>query len=474
MSNVKKNFIYNSLYQILTILLPLITTPYLSRVLGADGIGEYSYHYSIAKYFVLFAMLGLNNYGNRTIAAIRDDKEKLSKTFSSIYVMQCLTSIIVALVYLIFLVALRQSIVAWMMMLYVISSMFDINWLFFGLEKFKLTVTRNLFIKIASVVCIFVFVKDSNDVYIYSLILTASILISQLAIWPFLKREVKFVKPTCNEVLAHIKPNLILFVPVIAISLYKIMDKIMLGWMSNMAEVGYYENAEKIIDIPAVLVQSLGTVMLPKMSNLLAKHQTNEGKKYIHYSLIFSIFLSTSLGFGIMAIGPEFVPFFFGNGFQKCIMLFVILAPTTIFIAIANVIRTQYLMPMHYDKIYIKSVFIGAVINIIANLIGIPFLQSYGAAIGTLLAEFFVCVYQIMAVRDKISVIKPIVNSIPFVISGIIMCISLMVWKIEIENLLLTILIKVIVGIFIYVAVTATILCIRKYIFKKVSIFQMD
>ena len=296
MSNVKKNFIYNIMYQILVMILPLITAPYIARVLGTEGVGIYSYTYSVAYYFVLFAMLGLNNYGNRQVAKVRDDKDKLSKTFISIYCMQLITSAIMILCYIIYLMFfIKENLnIAIIQIIYLISTAFDINWFFFGLEKFKLTVTRNTIIKILTVICVFIFVKTRDDLYKYTLIMSIGTLISQLMIWPFVKKSVKFVKISIKDIFKHIKPCLILFIPVIAVSLYKIMDKVMIGNMSTMEQVGLYENSEKIVNILTALITALGTVMLPKISNLLANGEKEKSKQYIEKSMEFTIISSVT------------------------------------------------------------------------------------------------------------------------------------------------------------------------------------
>ena len=271
MSSIKKNFSYNLVYQILNLVILLVTSPYIARVLGPDKSRIYSYTYSVANFFLLAAMLGVNNYGNRSIALIRDDKEKLSKTFSSIYVLQLLTSAISVTAYVIYLVWIIDAnrTVALVQGVYLMSAAFDINWFFFGLEKFKLTVTRNMVIRILSLVGIFVFVKDQNDLILYTFVMAGSQLLSTLALWPYVRKLTKFQIKTWAEVALHIKPNLILFIPVLAISIYNVMDKIMLGIMSTDAQVGYYEYSERILQIPMAIINALGMVMLTRMSNLV-------------------------------------------------------------------------------------------------------------------------------------------------------------------------------------------------------------
>lgn len=464
MVSVKKNFFYNTVYQVLIFILPLITTPYISRILGAEGIGVYSYSFSIANYFVMFAMLGLNNYGNRTIAMVRDDKEKLAKTFFSIYFIQVVSAVIIIILYIFYCCFIDNDIVCWLQLFFVISCLFDINWLFFGLEKFKLTVTRNVIIKLLTVICIFIFIKAKTDLYMYIVLLSFGTLLSQILLWPFVLRNIdikqlKFI--SFNDIVKHIKPNLVLFLPVIAVSIYKTMDKVMLGYLVSMHEVGLYENSEKMINIPMALITSLGTVMLPRMSNVLIGNRKTESKKLIYKSIIFVLFLSSSMCFGIMGISKEFVPWFYGDGFSKCIYLLLILLPSCIFLAFANVIRTQYLIPLKKDKIYIISVFLGAIINFVINLFLITKLKSIGVSIGTLFAEIIVCIYQAYAVRYELPIKKYIMDGLKFIIAGFIMFIIIFNLKLF-ESLFINMLFKIIIGIFIYFIVLCFLVKIEK------------
>ena len=471
-NSIKKNFIYNFTYQLLILVIPLITTPYLTRVLGVEGIGEYTYSYSIATYFVLFAMLGLSNYGNRTIAGVRDNKELLSKTFFEIYGMQLITSGVVLIAYSVYAVAFGNNMMAYIMLIYVLSAAFDISWFFFGMEQFKITVLRNAFIRVLSIILIFLLVKKNGDVYIYALIMTMSSIISQWVIWPFVRKFVHFSKPKLKDILQHIKPNLILFIPVIAISLYKTMDKIMLGGMANVSEVGFYECTERIVLIPVSLVQALGTVMLPRMSNLAANNRQEDSKRYIYLSLILVAFLSTSMSFGIMGISRDFVPWYYGNGFEKCYSLFLVLSPCTIFMAYANVIRTQHLIPMKEDKIYIKSVFLGAIVNVVLNAILIPSYQSIGASIGTLVAEGTVCIYQLLKVRKEIDIITPILRTVPFIVCGGAMFFVISKLNINITSSIVIILLKILIGAIVYICLCACYYGVRRFVFNRPSILK--
>ena len=467
-SSVKKNFLYNAFYQVLVLILPLITAPYISRVMGAERIGIYSYSYSVASYFGLFILLGLNNYGNRTIAGVKDNRSKLSRTFCSIYAMQLMMAALLITLYIGYVIFMaKDKVMAWIQMIYLVSVIFDINWFFFGMEMFKMTVTRNTIVKIINLICIFALVKTANDIYIYGLIMVAGMLVSQLMLWPFVPRYVSFVRVSFDEVREHIIPNLTLFVPVVAISLYKIMDKVMLGAMSSMTEVGFYESSDKLTSIPAMAITSLGTVMLPRMSNLIANGRQREARMYIQKSLIVSALLSSSMAFGLSAVASNFVPFFYGRGFEECISIISILVLSSIFISWANVIRTQYLIPNKKDRIYIVSVFLGAFVNVVVNLFLIPQFQAMGAAIGTFLAEASVCIYQTCKVRREIRVIRYLLQSLPLLISGIVMYMVVVNVPFFYSNLA-TLAIKVVVGGMIYIVLAGIYYLIGlKYIFKR-------
>jgi len=455
--SIKKNYFYNTAYQILAILIPLITTPYISRVLGAGGVGEYSYAYSVAGYFVMFILLGLNVYGNRTVATNRDDKELRTKTYWSIYFLQLFIATIVFFLYFAYIVYKKFDTMAVILAIYVVSGAFDINWFFNGMEKFKLTVIRNSVIKILNTIAIFIFVRKSSDVYVYAVVMTLGIIVSNIAIWPYLKKEVGFYLPSFKEIFVHLKPNLVLFLPVVAISLYKIMDKIMLGALTDTVQVGYYESAEKITSLPIAFITSLGTVMIPRTSNLVAQGKKRESRKYMGYSMVFAIALSSLLAFGIMGVSKEFVPIFYGKGFEVCVTLYMILMPSSVFIAIANVVRTQYLIPNKMDKHYVASVFFGAVVNIILNLILIPRSAAVGAAIATFFAEASVCIFQCVDVCKLIPVGRYILKGVPFLILATIMFAVIFFISLPFSPLI-SLILKVIIGGCIYVVGTVIII----------------
>lgn len=457
--NIKKNFILNTFYQVLNIVIPLITTPYLARVLGASSIGTYSFYYTIANYFMLFILLGLTNYGNRSIAYANTDKKSLSHTFWSIYTFQAIFGFFIFILYLIStLIVFKNSeyqTIALINSFYVLSAVLDINWFFFGVENFKLTVTRNCLIKILTLLSILMFIKCKEDLPLYTFIMAFSSLLNQLMLWPFLKQYITFCKPTASDILSHIKPNLTLFIPVIAVSLYKMMDKIMLGILSTQTQLGFYEYTEKIINIPTALITALGTVMLPRISNLISTGKSEISLVYIRNSMQFSFFFSFAVCFGLSAIAPNLVIIFLGSEFKNCDALLSLLSCITIFISCANVLRTQYLIPFGKDKIYIYSVISGAIINFVINLCLIKHIGASGAAIGTIIAEFTVMLFQIIGLKKQLPFKIYLKDSCLFPISGLVMYFAVK----YIGNLLpygklSTLIIQIILGIILYFTIT--------------------
>ncbi len=408
MKNLSKNLIYNIIYQVLLYIIPFILTPYLSRTLGATQIGEYSYTYSIVYYFMLFTLLGINNYGVRKISKAKREKDALGEAFSSIYGLQLFLGLISLIVYNLVSVVLLSTHHTILLIhnLFLISAVVDINWFFFGIEKFDITVTRNAIIKVLSTLLIFMLVKNPDSILIYTIIMAGSTLLSQLYLVAILHKYINFYPLDISKSIKHhFTKCLVLFIPVIAYSIYRVMDKTMIGGIVSTTELGYYENAEKIINIPIGILTAIGTVMLPFMSKQAKKDQSTMGdeKNDVLYRMFQVCFLiMIPMAFILFVIAKDFTSIYFGPGFEKSGDILMLLSSTIIFATVANVIRTNYLIPNEKDKIYVTSTIVGAVVNLILNLIFIKSLGAIGACIGTIAAEASVMFYQIIATRKAI------------------------------------------------------------------------
>lgn len=450
-NKVLLNYIYNAFYQILLMIMPLITSPYISRVLGSENIGIYSYTYSVVFYFGIFAYLGISEYGNRAVAKVRDDKEKLSFTFSSVFYLHFILSILIIIIYLVYVMyaVKNYKTIAYIQVIYLFSVLFDISWFFFGIEEFKLTVGRNTIIKILTTISIFVFVKSKSDLWIYTGILTAGTLLSSLSLWMFVSKYTKFVKVSIESIFVHIKPMTILVISSVAVSIYLYIDKIMIGNMSSMSQVGYYENSFKMIQFPLGLITAMGTVMLPHMSRIIANEGVDRAKLAINDSMKIISLISPAFAFGLAAISNVFSVIFWGDDFAECGPILSLLSITAVLISWNNIIRTEYLIPTERDKKYVLAVCFGAVTDIILNIIFIPLFGGLGAAVGTVGAYFMVFIVQNIAANKELDVFRYLSGIFPFCIIGFVMFVGIRYIGAYVSISWIGLLVRILLGVFI-------------------------
>lgn len=446
--SITKNYIYNLTYQILVLILPIITTPYVSRVLGAENIGIYSYTVSITTYFILFGTLGVALYGQRQIAYEQKNIKKLSKTFWEIILLRFVTmSISMIIFYFLFINDEQYQVYYKILLLELLANCFDISWFFQGLEEFGKTVTRNIVVKLISVICIFAFVKDSNDLRIYFLIYVLSTLIGNISLWAYLPKYLKKVKIKQLNIVKHVKATIVLFIPQIAIQVYTILDKTMIGTIvADKSEVGYYEQSQKIIKMLLTIVTSLGTVMLPRIANTFAKGEKERVQEYMKKSFNIVFLLAFPLMFGIIDISRAFVPVFFGEGYNKVVILMNIISPIILLIGLSNVTGTQFLLTTKRQKEFSLSVIGGALINFIMNICLIWKYGAIGASIGTVIAEFTVTAIQMYFVRKDFNLKEVFKLSINYLLASIIMFIICLIIGTIIKNNLLSTILQIIIG----------------------------
>jgi O-antigen/teichoic acid export membrane protein len=449
-----KNFLMNVAYQLLSYVFPLVTVSYVSQCLGVTNIGTYSYTYSTVYLFMLLGMLGINNYGNREIARVRDDKQACSFIFFSIYKLQLLTVGLASIGYVIYIqcIVSEYEKLFWLQAIYLFSAFLDVNWFYFGLEKFKLTITRNCIIKVASLILILFFVRTEADLAQYTVIMAGSTFLSQLYLILILHRYIVNVHTTLHDSLHHLRGCCILFIPVLAFGIYRVMDKTMLGAMATVTELGYYENAERLINIPISIINALGTVMLPRMSYLLKNHSV-ESTKAIYASMKLALLLSCMMAAGIFLVSNDIVVVLFGYDFYKSGEIIRILSITILASAWANVIRTQYLIPSGKDTIYVISTIGGAVVNLLLNIVLIPKYGAYGACLGTIAAEYFVMIYQTVKVR-RVLEIKRYFN---LAWKDLVISCGIILFSYEVGNFFSDIYVRLLVNIFIAIVLFGTI-----------------
>lgn len=424
--SLKKNYVYNLIYQVLSIIIPLITTPYLSRILGADGIGIVSYVESIVSYFVLFAVLGINLYGQREIAYVRDDLLKRTIVFWETKILQVIIGIFILFGYICFALFQENKIIFLIFSLNIVAVIFDVVWFFQGIEEFGKIIFRNVVLKLVGIIYIFAFVRTQGDLSKYVFGLVFFHFLGNISLWTYIFNYVE--KPNLRKLrpFRNIKVVLSLFVPTIAIQIYTVLDKTMIGFITESSfENGYYEQAIKVSKMVLLVVTSLGAVMVPRIGYYYGKGDNQIVHNIICRGYQFVWFIGTPLCFGLMGIASNFVPWFFGLGYEKVIPLLFILSLLILAIGISNVIGMQYLFTTNRQSLLTTSVFVGAIVNFILNIILINLYQSIGAAISSVIAETIITAVQIYFVRKEFS-IKDIFGTLwRYLISGLIMLLFL-------------------------------------------------
>lgn len=424
--SVVKNYIYNLLYELFVIIVPIFVTPYVARVLGEDGSGQYSYTYSIVSYFILFAALGFTRYAQRLVAKHQGNRRQQSVDFWEIFIARLIPSAITLIVY--YVIVFSNAFDSKYQTLLIIHSIsvyaviFDISFFFQGNEEFGKLVTRSIIIKAISIACIFIFVKTVDNLWEYALIQNLLYICSFLALWPYLPRYLEKVNFSELKPLKHLPATALLFLPTIATSVYTSLDKTLIGVITKVdAENGNYEYAEKLIKVSMTIVTSLGAVLVPRNSKLYESGDIEAFKNNIYKACKFVAFLGIPIMFGCIAIADNLIPWFLGDGYTKAATLMKILAPIIVIIGYSNIFGLQYLIPSGQDRRFTIAIVCGATINFTLNIVMINWWQSYGAAIATVIAECIVTIVMCFFIRKDIGFKRVFSDPWKNLLAGVIM-----------------------------------------------------
>ena len=448
---VIKNYLYNVGYQVLAIIVPLITSAYVSRVLRPEGVGANSFTNSIIQYFILFANMGIGYYGNRQIAYVREKKNQMSKTFWEIQIVKTIMTLYSFIAFEIFMIFYtRQPEYMWAQSLNLIAVAFDISWFYEGIEDFKVTVLKNSLVKVLSMIAIFVFVKGPNDVTLYIVVLALSTLIGNLTLWPNIRRDlnkisIKFLNPW-----QHFLPMAELFVPQIATQVYVQLNKTMLGVMVNETSSGYYQYSDNLVKLILALVTATGTVMLPHVANAVSHGDMHKVNKMLYKSFDFVSAVSYPMMFGLAAISLTLVPKYYGPGYDAVGPAMMIESIVILIIAWSNVLGVQYLLPIHKQKQFTWSVTLGAIVNLILNVPLIKLWGLNGAMWSTVLSEVSVTLYQLWAVKNLLSFKELFTDSWKYFISGLSMFIVVFWMNTHLKDTWIMLGGEVLIGVLIY------------------------
>ncbi len=397
------NYLFSVLYQAVALLAPLVTTPYLSRVLGVQGIGRYSFIGSVVSCFCLLATMGTTLYGQRLIARVRHLPKVRTHFFFELFLLRFLSVVLVTGLYFLLLVPhVSDRLLYAAAAMEILAVAADISWFFYGMERFGTVTLCTALGRVSAVVCVFLFVKTREDLLRYVVVYTASILLANLLLWLFLRRELLRVRRWRPKLASHALLSLGFFLSSLAIQLYTVVDKTMLGLITRSAEQnGYYEQAQKFIHVLVALVCAGGAVFASRLSGLWKEKRKEELQSVLLISFRLVFALSLPLCAGMLLIAPRFVPLFYGEGFLPVCGLLAVLSPLPLLIGVSNVLGVQLFAATEREKLLTLSVGAGALINVLLNLLLIPRHGALGACVASVLAELAVSAVQcIMARRE--------------------------------------------------------------------------
>jgi len=465
MKHIKKNYIFQLLLQVMNLALPLITVPYIARVLGPEVIGKVSYANSLAYYFYIIGSFGLNIYASREIAYNQGDKIKISAVFSSIVFLKTIILIPLAITYF----TIDQSLIWLITFVNILYLFMDISWFFQGIQDFKILFLRNIVIKVLSVLLIFTLIKSADDIYLYALIMYGSSLIGLLLLIPSVKKHLDLKTFFGNffrlKNFNYLLLSLPLYIPQLGIDIYNSIDRSFIGYMVNETEVGYYEMSQKIVRVFLILITSLGTVLMPQIASMIKSGK--EIKTTLDKSIGFTLFLTCGILGLLFSLSDFIVTFFLGERFIESINLLRILSFLLLPISIGSIIGTQYMLPIGMDKQYKTPVIIGVVVNIILNIILIKSFASNGAALASVISEFAVVSTMVVLTFKRINFLTLINKHYQFFIASTLSIISTLILKSYMDITITNIVILGILYVFLYLSMSvSSSVLVRKIIFK--------
>lgn len=454
MNKLHQNYLYNLLYQIFILLVPLLTAPYLARVLGAESLGVYGYVYSFTSIISSLTLLGIYSYGNRQTAYVRDHLKDLNQFFWEIMILRIVLGIIGSSFFFILAHNLNYGIYFLFYYGWFLATILDVSWIFVGIEKMKPVVLKNFYAKLATVVGIFIFIKEENDLYVYFLIVSLTTLIANLSVYNQLRKVISKPSIRKKNITKHLKGSLNLFLPQVAALLYLQVDKIMIQYLTkDTSQVAFYDQAEKIVLIPLTLITVLSTVMMPRIANEFKKGNKSNVNNYVTKSGEFSLFMAVPLTIGIGSIATGLIPWYLGNEFIPSSYAIIILSPLIIFNAMTGVFSNQYFTATNQIGYITKSYFIAAALNIILNIFLIPQIGFKGAAISTLISSGVSFGVQYYYINKQINMKKMWSIFIKYLLYSLPMLISVLVIGINFEISFVITLLQITVGIIVYILV---------------------
>ena len=469
-NQIGSNILYQWLYQFIVIGMPLVITPYLTRTLGANQLGEYTYNYTYAYYFIVLANLGIERNGQRIIAETQENIVCKRKAFWSVYIIHFAVSTVSLLIYCIFSIYRLQddSILSQVFSIIIISTTFDVTWYYQGLEDFRTVARKNIIVEGLKALLILACVRHDTDVATYAIIISMSSLSGNIFLFSRAVKESPIIKVTCREAMSHLKPLLLLGLSSFAVSIYTVFDKTLLGLLLDKSNVSFYEYSNKIIKVPCVLLAVVPSVLFPRICRLMNQNETKSVNGFFSISVMLTALVGCGAIFILLSTADLFAPLFLGDEFSICSKIMKLLSPLILIIPLGDIIRNQVMIPKHKDKQFVFCLAVSAVINLALSWNFIKSIGVYGAIIGTLSAELLGFLLEIYFCKEEINLLLIIRYLTPFLLFGVFTLLATELMFEESRSAAVALLIKGVFAMIIYGA-----LCILYIHFKKNEIHKI-
>lgn len=456
--SLKKNAVYSFIKAFMNLAFPLISFPYASRILLADGIGKVNFANSVIEYFVMIATLGIAGYATREATRLRDDKISHDKFCKEIFVINLLST---AVAYILLIVSLFfvNKFSEYRVLLIVCSSKvlfttIGMDWLYNAHEEYKYITLRSVFFQLLSLIFLFCFVKTKDDYVAYAIMGVLSSVGSNICNIFYSRKFVNFFEKSKLELKKHLRPILVFFGMTCASKFHTALDSVMLGFMLDDVSVGYYSAANKIRGLVQGLITAVLSSFMPRSSYYLEKNKIEEYNALVSKTVTVSLFFSIPASVGIIVISRPLILLFSGEDFIGALPSMIIMAPIVFTASLSSAITNVILTPNRLERYTFYSEIIGFILNVILNIIFIPLWGVFGAAFATLLVESSITFYRIIfsfATLKKCNIIK---NLIQIIFASAVMFIGLWMLLKVIHDILLQIVISVTAGAVVYAAVT--------------------
>lgn len=390
-NSIKKNIVLNIIYTITNMVFPLITFPYVSRILLSEALGKVSFFTAVSNYAIMIASLGISTYGIRAVAKVRNNRTDLSKVVEELLIINTITTIIV--------VGVLLSSIRWVdkfqndyellliNCVLILGTPIGMNWFYSGLEQYSYITKRSIFFKTVSLILVFLLVKNSNDYYIYALITVFSSVTSYVCNFIYARKFCDYVSIKQLKFRRHYKQILVLFASILAVNIYTNLDTVMLGFICGDKEVGLYSVAVKVKAVLLTLVNAISAVLLPRLSYYLSEKKNDEFNKVLKKSTSLILLISLPLAVLFIIEAKDSILVLGGEDYIGAVLCMQIIMPILVISGISNITGNQILLPNGKDSFFMVAVIMGAAVDLIMNLLLMPHLGCVGAAIATLLAE---------------------------------------------------------------------------------------